>query len=416
MGHSGQASLAPRARLLTIVTCVYLSGCDGPGRNPTSSDSATSEVAESIAIADLNGDRMKDIVVGYTLVGREGYTNGFASVILRDPASPNGFRRSVDAELGQGNIPWSVVAADLDGSGPDDVAIATGANGMRIYAHDTGNSGPLTRATNVSYLGVPFGMTAADLNGDGAIDIAMTGSDRRATDALILFWQSLTPRGTFTQSNAILPTADNATALASADMNGDGRMDLVTSSRATPNSGLISIHLQSDITAGTFLPRVDFATGASPESLTLADLNGDGLIDVAVVNRRGDTESGVEVLLQDSTRAGVLTTPTAYSTGRWATAVAAGDLNRDDRIDLVVTHASEQGSSLSVLLQSDVQTGTFLPAKNYALNCAPREAAIEDVNSDQLPDVALACGQRATLLMNIAGMPGALSSPVSVGR
>jgi hypothetical protein len=398
-----------------ILALTGLAACNDPPGPLGSDEPALSDVAESVVVGDLNGDNLNDIALGYTVVGGEGYTNGFASVILRDSGSTGGFRRSVDAELGLSKIPWSIVATDLEGSGADDVVIALGANGLRVYEHNEKSSGPLARATNIDYIGVPFGLAAADLDGDGAVDIAATGSDRFAADGLILFWQNPLQRGSFSRADTTLPTANNATGLAIADMNGDGRLDVVVSSRAA-SAGVVSIHLQAEMAERTFLPRTDFTVGTSPESLTLADLNSDGLTDVAVANRSADAATSIMVLLQDVTRPGVLLEPISYSSAPWSRAIAAGDVNGDGRIDLVVTHTADSARSISVLLQNDVQAGTFALAADYSVNCKPKDVAIEDMNGDQLPDIVLACGERATLLYNISGIPGTFSSPVSVGK
>ena len=87
-------------------------------------------------------------------------------------------------------------------------------------------------------------------------------------------------------------TGAEPVAIAVADLNGDGQPDLVV---ANANANTVSVLLATG--TGSFGPRTDFATGAYPNAIAVADLNGDGHPDLVVANA-GGTDT-VSVLLGD---------------------------------------------------------------------------------------------------------------------
>src|SRR5579872_6664682 len=83
-----------------------------------------------------------------------------------------------------------------------------------------------------------------------------------------------------------LPVSGNPSAVAAADLNNDGRIDLVV---ADAKSGTVSVYLrQKD---GTFQKGAAYAVGNSPSAVVVTDFNGDGKPDVAVANQAGDSVS-----------------------------------------------------------------------------------------------------------------------------
>ncbi len=149
-----------------------------------------------------------------------------------------------------------------------------------------------------------------------------------------------------------------------------------------------------------FLTPRSYGVGVGPSSVACGDLNGDGLLDVAVVNSGADT---VSVLHQNRTH-GTLESQLTYNVGKGAQATAAGDLNRDGREDLVVS-CSEAGT-IEVLYQaSDGSLGslTKLPSGNGA-----RGVALGDFNQDGWTDVVTVNSVDGTMSLFIQNSSGAL--------
>jgi autotransporter-associated beta strand protein len=122
-----------------------------------------------------------------------------------------------------------------------------------------------------------------------------------------------------------------------------------------------------------------FATGAEPGSIAVGDFRGDGLTDLAVVNRGSST---VSVLLGN----GDATFQAAqnYPVGVLPEAIAVADINGDSKPDLIVVNLVSQ--SVSILLGNG--DGTFQGAQNFSLGTyKPYALAVADLNGDGKPDL-----------------------------
>src|SRR2546427_1474363 len=160
-----------------------------------------------------------------------------------------------------------------------------------------------------------------------------------------------------------------------ADVNGDGRPDLLT-----VNTGANTVSVLLGNGAGSFGPRTDFATGAVPHGLAIADLDGDGNPDLIVANTGANT---VSVLLGTGT--GTFAAAMDFPTGVAPFFVAVDDLNRDGIPDLVVVNVG--ADTVSVLL--GVGDGTFGPKMDFATGAGARSVAIGDLNGDGVPDLVV---------------------------
>lgn len=142
------------------------------------------------------------------------------------------------------------------------------------------------------------------------------------------------------------------TAVAVADINGDGKSDLIVANKL---DNTLSV-LRNTTSLGTpnFAAQQTFSAGNFPISITTADLWGDGKPDVIVANYGYNSVS----LLFNSTVPG----STTLSLDRWdlatagssSSAVANADVNGDGRPDLIVTHSYD--NNVSVLLNTQYQT------------------------------------------------------------
>jgi hypothetical protein len=177
------------------------------------------------------------------------------------------------------------------------------------------------------------------------------------------------------------PKADYATGekpqgVATADLNGDGKTDVVS---ANTEANTVSVLLGNG--DGTFKTKVDYATGTAPTGVAIADLNGDNKPDLIVTNSGSNT---VSVLLGKGD--GTFEAQTEYATGTAPAAVAVADLNGDKKPDLIV--ANRGSNSVSVLLGKG--DGTFEAQTEYATGTAPAAVAVADLNGDKKPDVIAA--------------------------
>src|SRR4028119_1756525 len=152
-------------------------------------------------------------------------------------------------------------------------------------------------------------------------------------------------------------------------------------------------------------PKVDFPTVGGPQSVSIADINGDGSPDVAVANVYSNTTS---ILINTTPTGG--TTPTFaptvdFPTGNGPFSVSIGDINGDGKPDVATANVNPTGSinmllyTTSILINTTptgATTPTFAPKVDFPTGNSPNSVSIGDFNGDGSPDVAVANGASDT--------------------
>ncbi len=194
----------------------------------------------------------------------------------------------------------------------------------------------LIESTNAGSLG-SWGAISGDFNGDGKLDVVT--SNRGSTSVTMFLGNG---NGTFQagQVTTISNTFRNPFALTAGDVNNDGKLDLVVTSLSASGSGGVAVLL--GVGDGTFQAASIFTNDlGAAASITMADVNGDGNLDVLA----GEVSGGVEVFLGIGD--GTFSAPVVYgaSLGQ-INALVAADMNADGMLDLVATGST----GVSVLL------------------------------------------------------------------
>jgi hypothetical protein len=144
--------------------------------------------------------------------------------------------------------------------------------------------------------------------------------------------------------------------------------------------------------------------------VAVADLNGDGIPDLAVANHgQSPSYAGtVSVLLGNGD--GTFQAHKDYATGTYTTAVAAVDVNGDGVLDLVA--ANRSSDTVSVLLGNG--DGSFQVKKDYECGISPVSLAVADLNGDGLPDLITANnnGPTVSVLLNLGNGTAGPHGPV----
>ena len=125
-------------------------------------------------------------------------------------------------------------------------------------------------------------------------------------------------------------------------------------------------------------------TGTDPQTIVVGDFNNDGILDFAQVNYNGGAIGSVSVFLGKGR--GKFAPPVQYATGPGPDALAAGDVNGDGNLDLVV--GDDTGAAVSVLIGNG--NGTFQPHQDYAAGAYPHSVALADFDGDKNLDIAVA--------------------------
>lgn len=225
----------------------------------------------------------------------------------------------------------------------------------------------------------PGQVVTADFNGDGFADVAF-GS------GLV---ELAGPQHSFTVSQQ-LAGIDKAYP-AVGDFNADGVVDLAF---AIPANSRITIAIFEGNGDGTFTPGATYSgINGFPEALAAADLNGDGSLDLVLSN------GGIQVLLGRGD--GNFSAPTLYPVGDGiAYGIAIGDLNGDGQLDVVAATSNGFTGNVAVLLGNG--NGSLQSPVTYDVAQPAYAVAVSDVNHDGIADVAEAgyLGSVAVLLGN----------------
>ena len=338
--------------------------------------SIASSALSSIVAGHFNHDGKVDLAI-----------TGEDSVYVLAGKGDGGFAPAVSYRVGYN--PVSIVAGDVTGDAIDDlIVINQGDNTFSVLA---GNGDGTFRAP-LEYIAAdrPVAAVVGDFDGDGSNDLAII--DQSSEDLTLVLGNG---EGTFRAALAYISQLQPR-AIASGSLTGDRRADFVVanyrgSDANSDTAGSVSVYLADD--KGVYHLSSTYTVGDGPVSVALADVTGDGNLDILTLNRLDKT---VSVLpgVGDGTFLRPLIIPLADA----PVAIGIGDFDEDGRLDLAVVEGCEdrgcsQPSSLEILL--GLGDGTFRSASTYTLGYSPSSIAVGDLNGDRHLDVVVAnrCGE-----------------------
>jgi hypothetical protein len=308
--------------------------------------SLLSKTVTAIAVGDFNGDGIPDLVVVGT------HTNGGAGIVeILQGDGTGAFSNVTTTGIAVGNSPSSAVAGDFNGDGNLDFAVANLSDNTISVMRGDGSGNTFTAASGSPFstgAGTsPAAIAAADFNGDGQLDLAVAESNKNRVDIF-----KGNGDGTFTLLTGAPATGSKPVSIVAGDFNADGKLDFaVTNQSDSTTTIMLGNGLGTAFTAATGSP---FTTGSgttTPVAITSADFNGDGNADLAVAN---SSKGNVGILLNQLTdTASVLITGVDIpgSGNHNIEASYPGD-----------THFSASVSSTVALAATKVTTSTLLSA------------------------------------------------------
>jgi hypothetical protein len=413
---------------------------NGDGSFQSAMSSATGGQPVSVAVADVNGDGQLDVVTA----NRGGYIAHTLSILI---GHGNGtFVQAPRFTAGSG--PSSVVAADFNSDGVPDMAAANPLSNDVSVLLGSGD-GTFQAAGTFASGGIkPVSVAVGDFNHDLVPDLAVANYGDPGNVSVLLG----SGDGTFQAAQAVETFAETwTTSLAIGDFNGDGQPDLGLdgprvllgngdgSFRPAPPIFISGPHSFApvavadmngdgllDLVGGDNLYRrlrVLLGNGDGtfhvaplkelydkPQALAVADLNADGVPDVALTaySDLAPNPSTVWVLLGNGD--GTFQAATDYLTqGR---SVTVGDFNGDSVVDLAV--ANNASNNVGVLLGNG--DGTFQAASFFGSTAGGYSLAVGDFNRDGKPDLAVAGSGISVLINDTAVVPIPQSYALTVNR
>jgi hypothetical protein len=301
---------------------------------------------------------------------------------------------------------WGMASADFNADGRPDLALANNDDGtVDIFGNATaaGAAAPVLKpAVSLGHLGGPVRPLACDLNNDGRPDLAVASQN---TNQLSVYLNTTAPgarRFSFERSDLVSLPWGWLTQMACADVDGDGRLDLLGSgsgSNSAPDTNRLIVFRNltaAGATAPSFAPPVGFAAhpnhGRSmPETIVAGDFNADGRPDVAL----GHFATNDATVMLNATPAGsaelAFGTPVVVRTLEAPSDMAVLDVDGDGRLDVATANGiGGQGGGTWALLMNRTAPGSatpsFVPSVRF-IGGAPYGLAVADMDLDGRPDV-----------------------------
>jgi len=235
--------------------------------------------------------------------------------------------------------------------------------------------------TNIPVSWRPSFVISADVNSDGKQDLIVTSQEYQNSVSVLLG----NGDGSFATAK-IFFVGDNPFSVTSADVNSDGKLDLIT---ANYYSSDLSILLGNG--DGSFATTTNVALGEAATSVTSADINSDGKLDLVASNW---SSNGISLLLGNGD--GSFAAATNFATGSGSRSITCADVNNDGKLDLI--SANGYANDISVLLGNG--DGNFGSAVNFVIGSYVQFITSADLNGDGNLDLVTASNTVSVLLGN----------------
>jgi uncharacterized delta-60 repeat protein/gliding motility-associated-like protein len=327
-----------------------------------------------------------------------------------------------------GTTPLAIYMSDLDGDGKSDMVTANqNANTISVF-RNTGTSGTIdggSLAAKVDFsVGVqPYFIVMGDVDGDGKPDLIVPNESSGTVSVLRNTSAVGTLDATSFATKVDFTTGAAPHSVSLQDLDEDGKPEMVI---ANHNSNTLSVLKNNSapgiINASSFAAKIDFGTGTNPQSVGIADLDGDGKPDLVVTN--GNAGTNTLSVLRNTTSTGTINassfaTKVDFTTGFYPRSLAIGDIDNDGKPDLATANFS--GNSISVLRNTStagsITAGSFAATVNFTAGSGPHAISISDLDGDGGNDIVVAnAGSASVGVFKNQSTPGAFTAASLAAR
>jgi len=252
---------------------------------------------------------------------------------------------------------------------------------------------PILLDASIAFLTGPNAdyMVARDFNGDGITDLAVTNADLSPGSFNASLAVLIGTGGRTYAAPVLYAVGRGARGVVTGDFDGDGITDLAVANLFSNTISVLRGQGAGGVGNGTFAPAVSYPTGAGPFELVAADINRDGILDLAAALNGANAVCVLPGLGSGGTGNGTFGLYTTFPVGNLGLGLAQGDFNHDGIPDLVATEYTS--GTVGVLLGTGAPTigpSSFLPVMHYGAGAEPYHIEVADLNADGSLDLAVA--------------------------